>query len=118
MMALYAALAPFASELKGSRIKIRGTFFKGVYRGYIGIMEKKMETTIEGLGFPKIRGTFLEVPIIRIGILWGLYWGPLFREITIFLPRLKKCNCVPVPQLITTITCLGLVPDGVCPKRP
>ena len=27
--------------------------------------------------FPKIRGTFLGVPIIRILVYWGLYWGPL-----------------------------------------
>ena len=27
--------------------------------------------------FPKIRGTFLGVPIIRIVIYLGLYWGPL-----------------------------------------
>ena len=27
-------------------------------------------------GFPKIRGTILGVPIIRIIIYWGLYWGP------------------------------------------
>ena len=27
-------------------------------------------------GFPKIMGTFLEVPRIRIRIDWGLYWGP------------------------------------------
>ena len=27
-------------------------------------------------GFPKIRGTLLRVPIIRIIISWGLYWGP------------------------------------------
>ena len=27
--------------------------------------------------FPRIRGTFLGVPIIRIIIYWGLYWGPL-----------------------------------------
>ena len=27
--------------------------------------------------FPKIRGTFLGVPIIRAIIFWGLYWGPL-----------------------------------------
>ena len=26
-------------------------------------------------GFPKIRGTFLGVPIIRIIVFWGLYWG-------------------------------------------
>ena len=28
-------------------------------------------------GFPKIRGTFLGVCIIRIIAFWGLYWGPL-----------------------------------------
>ena len=27
--------------------------------------------------FPKIRGPFLGVPIIRIIVFWGLYWGPL-----------------------------------------
>ena len=30
-----------------------------------------------GLGFPKIRGTILGVPIIRIIVFWGVYWGPL-----------------------------------------
>ena len=25
--------------------------YRGLYRGYLGIMEKKMETTIWGLGF-------------------------------------------------------------------
>ena len=28
-------------------------------------------------GFPTIRGTFVEVPIIRTIVFWGLYWGPL-----------------------------------------
>ena len=28
-------------------------------------------------GFPKIRGTLLGVPIIRIIVFGGLYWGPL-----------------------------------------
>ena len=27
-------------------------------------------------GFPKIRGAFLGVPIIRIIVYWGLYWSP------------------------------------------
>ena len=27
--------------------------------------------------FPKIRGTFLGIPIIRTIVFWGLYWGPL-----------------------------------------
>ena len=48
-------------------------------------MEKKMENEMEtelyrglqGFGFPKIRGAFLVVPIIRIIIFWGLDWGPL-----------------------------------------
>ena len=31
---------------------------------------------LQGLGFPKIRGTFLGVPIIRTVVFWGLYWGP------------------------------------------
>ena len=34
-------------------------------------------------GFPKIRGTFLGVPIIRTVVFGGLYWGPLFWESTI-----------------------------------
>ena len=28
-------------------------------------------------GFPKIRGTILRVPRIRIMVFWGLNWGPL-----------------------------------------
>ena len=28
-------------------------------------------------GFPKNRGTFLGVPIIRTMVYWGSYWGPL-----------------------------------------
>ena len=28
-------------------------------------------------GLPKIRSTFLGVPIIRTIVFWGLYWGPL-----------------------------------------
>ena len=28
-------------------------------------------------GFPKIRGTFLGVPITRTIVFWGLYWGTL-----------------------------------------
>ena len=28
-------------------------------------------------GFPKIRGTLLGVPRIRIIAFWDLYWGPL-----------------------------------------
>ena len=28
-------------------------------------------------GFPKITGTFFGVPILRIIVFWGLYWGSL-----------------------------------------
>ena len=27
------------------------------------------------MGFPKIRDTFLGIPIIRTVVFWGLYWG-------------------------------------------
>ena len=37
----------------------------GLYWGYIGIMQKKMEATIIG------------VSLIRIIVYWGLYCGPL-----------------------------------------
>ena len=42
-------------------------------------MEKKMETTIQGLGlgFPRIRGTLLGVPLIRIIVFPDLFWGHL-----------------------------------------
>ena len=29
-------------------------------------------------GFPKIGGTLLGVPIIRIIVFWGLHWDPSF----------------------------------------
>ena len=45
-------------------------------------MEKKMENEMEtgiyrglqGLGFPKIRGSIWGVPIVRTIVFWGLYW--------------------------------------------
>ena len=36
---------------------------------------------LEVWGFPEIRGTILGVPIIRIVVFWGLYWGSLFLGI-------------------------------------
>ena len=36
---------------------------------------EKLSTTWE---FPKIRATFLGVPIVRIILFWGLHWGPSF----------------------------------------
>ena len=41
-------------------------------------------------GFPKFRGTFLGVPIIRIIIYWGLYWVPL----VLGNYQMKTCECV------------------------
>ena len=38
-----------------------------------------------GMGFPKIRGTILEVPIIRTSVFLGLFWGPLILGTTIFI---------------------------------
>ena len=48
----------------------------GAYWDNIGILEKKMETTIWGLGFPKIRRTFKGAPKSGLESLGGLYWGP------------------------------------------
>ena len=33
------------------------------------------------LGFPKIRGTLLKIPIIRTIVFRGLYWVPLFGKL-------------------------------------
>ena len=51
----------------------------GLYRIYIyiRIKEKNIETTIQSLGLPKLRGTSLWVPKIRKDpSIWGLYWTP------------------------------------------
>ena len=29
------------------------------------------------MGFPKLEGIFLGVPIVRTRVYWGLYWGTL-----------------------------------------
>ena len=47
------------------------------------------------MGFPKIRGTILGVPIIRIIIFLGSILGlPLFRETTMSIRnwQIHKCN--------------------------
>ena len=36
-----------------------------------------IELVVTVCGFPKIRGTFLGIPIIRTIVYWGLYWGSL-----------------------------------------
>ena len=50
-------------------------------------MRRKPKGTCKGSGrygcFPKLGGTFLGVPIIRIIVFWGLYWVRLFWETAI-----------------------------------
>ena len=51
----------------------------GLKGGYIGILG---EYSFLGLGFPKIRGTFVGVPIIRIRVFGGCILGsPVFGKI-------------------------------------
>ena len=40
--------------------------------------------------FPIIRGTLLGVPITRIIVFWGLYWGPLVLGNCHFLPQVAE----------------------------
>ena len=40
-------------------------------------------------GFPTIRGTLLEAPIIRTIVFWGLYWGPPILGNSIWVLRLS-----------------------------
>ena len=49
-------------------------------------------------GFPKIMGTFLGVPIIRIIVYWGLYWGPPI------LGNYQMSKTICMPQTFTAIT--------------
>ena len=41
-----------------------------------------LDLDIRRLGVPKIRDTILRVPIVRIMVFWGLYWGLLLWETT------------------------------------
>ena len=40
-------------------------------------MDGQIDKQTDRWGFPKIRGTVLGVPIVRILLYWGLYRGPL-----------------------------------------
>ena len=40
--------------------------------------------------FPKTRGTILGVPIIRIIVFWGLYWGPFILGNCHFAPSKRR----------------------------
>ena len=55
-------------------------------------------------GFPKIRGTILGVPIIRTIVFGGLYWVPLFWEITILSLFLVLLFAILTIITITTLT--------------
>ena len=55
------------------------TFSLSLRPGRLGATRRPAEVKWE---VPKIKGTFLGVPIIRTIMCWGLYWGPLFRETT------------------------------------
>ena len=47
-------------------------------KGYIGL---NYTETYRVWGFPKLDVPFLGRPIIRIVVLGGLYWGPLFWKL-------------------------------------
>ena len=63
--------------------------------------------------FPKIRGTFLGVPIIRTLVFWGLYWGPLILGNYHFFQKttaargceidLSESTASGAPQLLVTL---------------
>ena len=58
-------------------------------KSLLGCLPRNLtEVTIMGIwGFPKIRGTFLGVPIVRIIVFGGLYWGsPIQGKYTWFTP--------------------------------
>ena len=48
---------------------------------------------LEGLGFPKIRDSFLGITIIRTIVSWGLYWGPLLLGNYPLLPTSTSTAC-------------------------
>ena len=63
----------------------------GLLTGASGRVREWIPITSPIWGFPKIRGTFLGVPIIRTIVFWGLYWGPLilgnYHIISISTPK-------------------------------
>ena len=61
-----------ASGFRLAELEPQRTYLGAVPRFQVGYLR----------GFPKIRGTFLGVPIMRTIVYWVLYWGPLFGEST------------------------------------
>ena len=43
----------------------------------LAVIERRLKCSRDMGGVPKIRCTFLGVPIIRFIVFWGLYGGPL-----------------------------------------
>ena len=67
------------------------------------VREVKLKTTWE---FPKIRGTFLGVPILRIIVYWGLYWGTLILgkyHILLMGAPLHALDDVLIPELLQVL---------------
>ena len=42
-------------------------------------------------GFPKLGGTFLRLPVIRIRVYWGLYWDPTILR-NYHLGKSRECS--------------------------
>ena len=63
----------------------------------LGVVEEQ-DARLQGSiqGFPKIRDTFLAVPIIRTIIYWGLYWG------TLILGNYHTVLTIPIPASATS----------------
>ena len=51
---------------------------------------------------PKIRDTFLGVPIIRTIVFWGLYWGPLILGNYLIGFRVKE-----IPRISSQVVAYG-----------
>ena len=54
-----------------------------------------------------MRGTIVGVPIVRIIVYWGLYWGhpPFFGETTIFI-SVRRIDWA--PEVIPFLHCCGV----------
>ena len=69
-------------------------------------------------GFPKITGAFLGVPLIRIIVVWGLYWVSLFRGTTILSTCVlqsgfRSGDCIYSPRRI--YSCWPILPPSAPP---
>ena len=65
-------------------------------------------------GFPKLRGIFLEVPIIRIIVFWGLYWGPLILGNYHIISGTSASACHLIQETVLSAFSLGAL-DACAP---